>query len=253
MVQLLQALRGIDWNAPWLRGWVGVLQPLVAAVLAGQSVAQALNLLSADLEVPVRFVPQRDLPAGVAYEDHIARTREVPTRDNLHDLFNGACWLRFGKTKSRLNQLQGQQIASQGVAATRGPLRDALTLFDENVLLWSAPIPLRHALEQRDWKALFVQHRDAWGGAQVTVFGHALMEKLLQPYKAITAHVWCLPEGVATDDDSLDAQLAASLNEHTLVPKPFLPLPVMGIPGWSALNARPDFYADEKVFRPKSV
>jgi hypothetical protein len=251
LTHLAQAVRGIDWDAPWLLPWVSILQPLARTVLSGQSVACALNQLAPRFDVPVRFVPQADLPLGVAYEDHIARTRQVPTRDNLHDLFNGACWLRFGKTKSRLNQLQGQHIATQGVTATRGPLRDALTLFDENVLLLSAPMPLRQALVQRDWHSLFVRHRDGWAGAHAMVFGHALLEKLMQPYKAITAHVWLLPEDSPTDDIALDAQLAASLSEQTLVPKPFLPLPVLGIPGWSPLNAQPDFYADEWVFRPK--
>jgi hypothetical protein len=248
-----QNLRGIDWDAPWLRPWASILQPLSQAVLSGQSVACALNQLAPRFDAPVRFVPQTNLPKGVAYEDHIARTRQVPTRDNLHDLFNGACWMRFGKTKSRLNQLQGQHIASQGVTAKRGPLRDALTLFDENVLLLSLPVSLRQALIQRDWQALFVQQREGWVCAHAVVFGHALLEKLMQPYKAITAHVWLLPEGAATDDTTLDAQLAASLSEQALVPKPFLPLPVLGIPGWSPLNEQSDFYADEQVFRPKLV
>jgi Protein of unknown function (DUF3025) len=253
LAHLAQALTGIDWSPPWLRPWSSVLQPLARTVLSGHTVAQALNQLSRGFDAPVSFVPQADLPVGVAYEDHIARTRQVPTRDNLHDLFNGACWLRFGRTKSRLNQLQAQQIASQGVLATRGPLRDALTLFDENVLLLAAPMPLRQALVQRDWQALFVQQRAVWASAHAAVFGHALLEKLMQPYKSITAHVWLLPEQAPTSDAELDAQLAASLSEQALVPKPFVPLPVLGIPGWSPLNAQPDFYDDPQVFRPKPV
>jgi hypothetical protein len=130
-------------------------------------------------------------------------------------------------------------------------LRDALTLFDENVLVLAAPSPVRQALIQRDWHALFVKHRQAWALAQVTVFGHALLEKLLKPYKAITAHVWLLPEDAPLGDAEIDAHLTSSLSEQTLVPKPFLPLPVLGIPGWSPLNARPDFYSDDRVFRPK--
>lgn len=246
-------LQDIDWQAPWMRSWCSFLQPLVQAVLAGQTVAQALNQLESRGQAPVCFVPQAQLTAGVAYEDHIARTRQVPTRDNWHDLFNGACWMRFAQTKSKLNLLQGQHIARQGVMSTRGPLRDALTLFDENALLLAAPLTLRQALVERDWQALFVRHRELWSQAQVTVFGHALLEKLLRPYKAITAHVWLLPEDAPTDDAGLDALLAASISEQTLVPKPFLPLPVLGIPGWSPMNTGPDFYDDSQVFRPKAV
>ena len=32
--------------------------------------------------------------------------------------------------------------------------------------------------------------------------------------------------------------------------KPFLPLPVLGIPGWWPANEDPTFYADMSVFRP---
>jgi hypothetical protein len=33
--------------------------------------------------------------------------------------------------------------------------------------------------------------------------------------------------------------------------KPFLPLPVLGIPGWWAPNENPGFYDDTQVFRPQ--
>jgi hypothetical protein len=32
--------------------------------------------------------------------------------------------------------------------------------------------------------------------------------------------------------------------------KPFLPLPVLGVPGWWPDNESPDFYEDVAVFRP---
>ena len=82
-----------------------------------------------------KFVSQSELSSDIAYEAFIYSHKRIPTRDNLHDFLNGLCWLRFPQTKSRLNFLQAQEITSQGVGATRGPLRDALTLFDENVLL----------------------------------------------------------------------------------------------------------------------
>ena len=45
--------------------------------------------------------------------------------------------------------------------------------------------------------------------------------------------------------------LSRSLTAEYLAQKPFVPLPVLGVPGWWAANAAPDFYDDPKVFRPR--
>ena len=248
---VLSELQGFDFHTPWLAPWVTWVRPVVQRVLAGVSVAEALNQTRSEIgpEVPVRFVSQAALPDGEAYEAFIARTHQVPTRDNLHDLLNGACWMRFPAVKQRLNFLQGEQIARMGVGATRGPLRDALTLFDENAALWAAPPELTRALAERDWQALFVTHRQLWAQSHLVLFGHALLEKLVHPYKSITAHVWLMPADLPTTDAALDAHLALALSPDTLVPKPFLPLPVMGVPGWTPDNQHPDYYADRQVFR----
>jgi hypothetical protein len=202
----------------------------------------------------VRFVPQSALPDGVAYEAHMFDRRECPTRDNLHDFFNGLCWLAWPHTKRRINALQAAQIARDGVGATRGPVRDALTLLDENGALLLAPQPLWDALHARDWQRLFVAERNQWQRARLLIVGHALLEKLVQPRKDLTAHVWCAladPCDLALHTTDLDAALAASLTEAVLATKPFVPLPVMGVPGWCADNARPGYYNDVTVFRPQ--
>jgi len=64
------------------------------------------------------------------------------------------------------------------VQSTRGPVRDALTLFDENAVLLQAPDALWDALQARDWPRLFVDARAQWAQARVVLFGHALLEKL---------------------------------------------------------------------------
>jgi hypothetical protein len=199
----------------------------------------------------VEFVSQIELPSDIAYESFIYLHKRVPTRDNLHDFFNGLCWLRFPKTKSRLNFLQAQEITSQGVGSTRGPLRDALTLFDENVFLLQSSDTLWQALQDRDWIKLFVQLRDGWQSAHVVTFGHALLEKLVTPYKSITAHVYRIASNVdAQDDQALDDWLASNLQPNFMATKPFLPLPVLGIPGWWSENEDASFYSDSRVFRP---
>jgi len=197
-----------------------------------------------------KFVSQSELSSDIAYEAFIYSHKRIPTRDNLHDFLNGLCWLRFPQTKSRLNFLQAQEITSQGVGATRGPLRDALTLFDENVLLLQSSDELWQALQDREWKKLFGELRDEWQSAHIVIFGHALLEKLVTPYKSITAHVFRIASDVdAKDDQALDAWLANKLQPNYLVTKPYLPLPVLGIPGWWPENEDASFYADTQVFR----
>ena len=110
-------------------------------------------------------------------------------------------------------------------------MRDAATLFDENGAVLSAPEPLWAALAERDWQRLFVGLRPLWPQARVLIFGHALLEKLAAPRKNLTAHVWAQPcPGGAIAE--VDAWLAGQLTAGRLAAKPFLPLPVLGIPGW---------------------
>ena len=213
-------------------------------------IARASATLTLGSGRAVGFVSQTELPSDIAYEAFIYSHKRVPTRDNLHDFFNGLCWLRFPKTKSRLNFLQAQEITSQGVGATRGPLRDALTLFDENVLLLQSSDALWQALQDRDWIKLFVQLRDEWQSAHVVTFGHALLEKLVTPYKSITAHVYRIASDVdAQHDQALDDWLASDLQPTFLATQPLLPLPVLGIPGWWSENEDASFYTDTQVFR----
>lgn len=239
-----------DWSAPWLAPVATMGQAVVQAVAGGDALTNALGVQGS---CPVRFVPQTELPPGTAYEQFIFDTGQVPTRDNLHDFFNGLCWLRFPLTKQRLNQLQAAELAAAGVREVRGPVRDALTLFDENAALLQAPEPLWEALIARDWHRLFVTLRPLWAQARLVLFGHALLEKLVTPYKSITAHVLHVPVPASLGDDLVawDAWLASQLSAPVLAAKPFAPLPVLGVPGWWAANDDPAYYADAGVFRPR--
>ncbi len=222
-------------NPDWTQPWFAPLRDIAARLPAGLPVADALNAIGS---TPTRFVPADVLPPGEAYEAFIARTGTVPARDNLHDLFNGLVWRRQPALKRRLNALQATHIAAHGVGPTRGPLRDALTLFDEHGALWpDAPPLLADALAARDWPALFVTHRALWRECRFELFGHALLEQLATaPRKALAAHV------------ALGDPLAWSAEQWAT--KPFLSLPVLGIPGWWLANEDPAFYADSRIFRP---
>lgn len=225
--------RALDWRAPWLAPYVEVARPVIERLERGASVAAAFD--------DPRFVAQHARPESEAYEAFIGRTGCVPTRDNLHDLLNGLVWLRFPVLKQRLNELHAAQLSIEGVRPHRGPLRDALTLFDENGAWWQAPAPLAEALRCRDWRALFVTHRALWREARPVLIGHALLEKLAEPRKPITAHVW-MADASPRAVQGIDAEAWSC--------KPFQPLPVLGVPGWWPANEDEAFYDDASVFRP---
>ena len=235
----------IDWQAPWFAPWAKQGAKVLQAWQQWGDLPSALNAQQA----VVSFVPQATLPVGTAYEAFIFDNAQVPTRDNAHDFFNGLCWLRFPHSKRRLNQLQAQAIARDGVQAQRGPLRDALSLFDENAALLFATPAIWQALQAKDWQALFVTHRADWAQAQLVLFGHASLEKLMQAYKGITVHVLNAPLPTPMGDVEIDSWLCQLLHEDWLQTKPFMPLPVLGVPGWWSANENPDFYTDKTVFR----
>jgi hypothetical protein len=232
----------IEAAPPWLSPYTAIAQQVLAAASC-QSVAAALNAARGHSANSKRFVEQSALPVGEPYESFIARTSSIPTRDNLHDLFNGLMWLAYPKTKARLNSVHARAIEEHGASGPRGPLRDALTVFDENAALLRAPADLVEALRLRDWKALFLERREQWRWAQLVVFGHALLEKLIYPRKPITAHVWIV-------EKLEDEAVASTLDVERLTTAAFVPLPVLGVPGWWAANEDPTFYDDATVFRP---
>lgn len=253
----LAPLSGIDWLAPWLSPWRSVGESTAQQIIVGGSQHQVLNEVAQVLwpdpdHTIMRFVPQSELPAGESYESYIFQHRNCPTRDGLHDFFNGLAWLHFPLIKQRLNQLHVAQIDRTGIAPVRGPARDALTLFDENAALLRAPDALWHALQTKDWARVFGDLRGLWAQSYLVLFGHALLEKLVCPRKSITAHVYRV-HPVADSITDLDAWVANSLNAEVLAAKPFVHLPVLGVPGWCAANDLAAYYDDPFVFRKLRV
>ena len=239
----------VDWRQPWFEPWRDPGETLLARVAAGVPLHDALD---ASGSAPVRFVPQDTLPAGTAYEQFVFSTRQCPVRPGLHDFFNGLVWHRFPQAKAALNRLQAQEIARNGIAARRGPVRDAITVFDENGALLQAPPALWEALRARQWRRLFVELRPLWRQARLWVFGHALLEQLAAPRKGLTAHVWCA-QAALESGASADAWLAAQCTAQGLAGKPFTPLPVLGVPGWWPAKENFSFYDDSLVFRPRKT
>jgi hypothetical protein len=242
----LEAQR-IDLSAPWFDAIRAHVPALLCNGVLPADVASALN---GSAHATRRFVQQSALPEGEAYEAFIARTQQVPTRNNWHDCFNGLMWHAMPRSKAALNALQAAQIAVSGVQTTRGAARDGATLFDESgAVLVTQDEALVQCWQQHYWQRLFVQQRSAWQQLRVWLFGHAVMEKLMMPYKAITAHtVWCPLPHTSTLGE-VDGWLAAHLPAITQH-KRWTPLPLLGVPGWWAANESPAFYGDAQVFRP---
>jgi hypothetical protein len=202
---------------------------------------------------PIAFVAPDDAPHGVAYESHIAATGRVPTRGVAHDLYNALVWLALPRLKQRLNALQAEAIARDGVGPRRGALRDALTLLDENgVLLATDDATIPALLRAGDWRGAFVAQRRRWASVRVLVVGHALLEKLDAPYKAITGHALLLGVPAGAPLAVLDTAAAAALGA-TFTSARLLPLPLLGVPGWWSPNEDAAFYDDGAVFRSPSA
>jgi len=252
----------IDWARPWLVPLrdlgLSVLQPGAYWRDIANEIATKQGLCN-HRGLPIRFVPQADLPADMPYEGFISRTGGVPTRENLHDFFNALMWLSFPCIKRQLNSLQASELAKNpGVPPQRGMARDVATIFDENAAVFVTSDPgLIDALREHRWEELFIERRQqfirAW---EVRLFGHALIEKLVTPFKAITAHAWPLVvdhEYFSWSEDRrrqwLDQTIAPSLQSGISM-RVYNPLPVLGIPGWHARQDE-EFYGDVKVFRPK--
>lgn len=264
---LYRALAETDWRAPWfaphaeqVASWLAHPASRFVDLLDQLNRAAGAAGLRGGGGHALRFVPQAELPPGTAYEAHIAASGAVPTRANLHDIFNALSWFAWPRAKAAMNAAQGAALRAAGVSGRRGGLRDALTLLDENGAVFAcADARLGAALRAHDWHTLFVAARAEWGRTCALLpLGHALLEKWRAPYKAMTAHAVILPiapiawrQDEASRRACLDEALATALDSGAFArARPFAPLPVCGVPGWWAANADPAFYADAAVFRP---
>lgn len=223
-----------------------------------------------NLAHPLTFVSQNALPEGEAYEHFIATTGNIPTRDNLHDLFNGSIWLTFPKTKALFNYYHMKEIAAQGIGESRGRVRDTITIFDENgAVLVTAEPSIGNALIDFNWQESLVTPRGQWDDprqanigakAAVYIFGHALLEQLVQPRKPLCAHsivihvtqdFFTLPlsERMSYLDNQVAEYMDALLSQDNVTPRQLAPLPILGVPHFWSDNEHPSFYEDRHVFR----
>ncbi|MDX1374697.1 MAG: DUF3025 domain-containing protein [Burkholderiales bacterium] len=207
----------------------------------------------------IRFVPP--LPGAAGYEQRIHASGEVATRPrNWHDLFNTLAWLAFPRTKASLNAIHASEMALR--SDRRGPTRDLLTIFDEGGAVVACSDPELLALIRAfRWQSLFWDARPrVLASLRIIVFGHAVLEKALDPWAGITCKALLVPVDEAllrapadVLSEIVDAAAAAWFDAYarTSSPRDLSPLPVFGFPGWSADDGRPEYYANARYFRPQ--
>ena len=200
--------------------------------------------------LPLRFFAPDGRLSARDYETHILHTGQVPTRaDTWHDVLNALVWLRFPRFKAALNATHGEAIANE-TDSRRGRRRDALTVLDESgVWVISRDPALPPLLAGHAWRELFGDARDRVGTTmRFVVVGHALLEKALAPYPAMTGK--CLMLMAESLDPDAAERLAVGALAGIDSPRQLAPLPVQGIPGWDPANADATYYANQEIFRP---
>lgn len=216
---------------------------------------------------PLRFVVQQ--PGKLSFEDQYEPRcylkGEVQMRsNNWHDFFSALVWLSFPKTKAIINARHYHALMSgmdYPTNAGRGSIRDVNTLFDESgVIVAYADTELSVLLQHFKWKELFWQRREqVRGGMRFYLFGHGLYEKSLQPYVGMTGQglllgvepaffAWPMERQLSNLDSLLAAYLAEP--EHCHSTRDLAPVPVLGVPDWSADNDNAAYYDNTAYFRP---
>ncbi len=270
------------FKAAWYQPWIGLIEEVGwPGSDANHHWLKELNRVAARREIRnaaghlIQFTPQVDDPKPqnsqqLAYESAIAQSGLIPTRvageGAWHDYFNALVWLTLPLTKSAINLRQAEAIAQLGVSGERGPLRDALTLFDESaVVLIGHDHSHVERLRHFQWTQLFVERRSEFAlGTRCLVVGHALLQKLLNPYKAICGQALMITEHVSpriaarshaemyenrAPGIQTDRALAAVISDPGFGKDIMTALPILGIPGWWPANEEAEFYNDPRVFR----
>lgn len=201
------------------------------------------------------------------YAPRIYLTGEMQTRtENWHDFFQVLTWRLFPKTKSIINQRQylssSTRVESNNRYAGRTNCENMLSLFDEcgAVLLYTDTLLAQFAKDY-EWKQLLWDHRyRITNRFSCFVFGHALFEKLFNPYIGMTANCifircdsnfFSLP--LSDQINFIDSELSQRLSDEVAYQNPadLSPFPILGLPGWYPQNQDEAFYDNSSYFRPK--
>lgn len=270
-----------EWNALLQSTLFAPLHPVISRLKsAGFPTLEELNAqlivhqpaIAVQSGCELRFVGQGvgRLAFEEQYEPRCYLTGEVQTRtENWHDLLNALVWLTYPKAKAAINVRHFQALTEKrqaltGAAVTRserGAVRDTNTLLDESgVIVAYADDELAGLLRSFQWTELFWQRREeVQAGMGFFLFGHGLYEKALQPYIGMTGQglllavepsffSWPQAQQLA----HLDSRLADYLSEpeHCCSTRELSPVPLLGVPGWTADNDCAAYYDNTAYFRP---
>jgi hypothetical protein len=211
----------------------------------------------------VRFVAQapKSEEFGDGFEPRAFLKGEVQMRPlDWHDLFNALVWISFPTTKAVINARHYEAL-SGAHAGNRSPVRDALTLFDEEgVVVLSSDAGMLELVREFRWKELFWERREKLRERmRFFLFGHALYRKALDPFVGMTgkAVLLSVPDGFAqlplkTQVAEADRLLAVHVWNRARMShgRELSPLPVLGVPGWWGANEQESFFDNTGYFRP---
>lgn len=194
------------------------------------------------------------LEDGLHFEQRIFRDGRIATRpSNWHDLFNALSWIRYPALKRALNCRQIEEMNHMGLKA-RSRAQSALTHFDEGGAVVVVRDPDLLALwNVHDWHGLFWRERLAWADGRIgiaAVFGHALLEQVLQPQQLLVAK--CIVVSTVAEAGHAITHVAEAIAIGALLrdPQELRPLPLSGIPGWHPESGDEEFYRQAACFRP---
>lgn len=222
---------------------------------------QGLDLVYPDLcsefGTPIKFVPQARKPQTFEdeYEVRIFQRGEIQTRhENWHDFFNALIWMNYARIKQRVNALHYRAMLKrvQVNQLNRNRMENKLTHFDEcGAIIISSQVKYLDWIRNRQWKKLFYENRNVWqNGLYCFLFGHALFEKLLNPYIGLCAHALLFAcEREAIDKQNVEDMVLSQL--ESVLRHPLQPFPLLGVPGWYKQQDE-EFYAQQDYFRAKS-
>lgn len=239
----------------------------------GETLLNELAQNSHNAQVNVcQFISQAQFENNdLYYEEIIHKEGKIPTRNNWHDFFNGLIWLQLPQTKRYFSDVHNKQIEQHGLKK-RSPVRDRITHFDEcGLLIFTNEAKLAYEIRAHNWHEVFVNRKHQWhNNIAPVIVGHALWEMLLKPFIGLTAKVKVihLPDFSNQDIRHLQSaqwanQSNALLDELCLktlkqgqdlyMPKPWMPLPLLGIPNWSTFTQDDAFYENQDYFMPRRV
>lgn len=213
-----------------------------------------------------QFVPQASFTDDKRYyEQIIFQDNIIPSRDNWHDFFNAFIWSQFSQCKAYLNRLHMQEIQLAQSPKQRSKVRDRMTHFDEcGIVIVTCCEQFEQDLRAHDWQSVFLNGSYAWHTKTLPIiFGHAMWEMLMQAHIGLTAKAKVI---VLSEDEigrlatikqerlyqEVDSILLGYFEKGLFQQnKPFLPLPILGIPNWSPFAQTSEFYQNQRYFMPK--